>query len=241
MNAKLDLTIPSPCSEKWDNFTPASGGGFCNNCSKVVVDFTKMTDAQILDYFEEHHGHTCGRFHSHQLKLYSREGAIQVRPGMTILKAGLISLLFALVSKPTNAQQTVPGAKTEVVDQSKVPVGKTQTIAKEQVLKGIILSETDGEPLAGANIVLQGTPIGTTADENGRFEFPQKVKEGDVILIYFIGFETKEYQVPKISGSSLEIVLKCDYQIMGELAIDTTFTEEPSGLHRIWSKVKAAF
>lgn len=241
MKANFNLTISNPCNEKWENFTPTPAGGFCGSCNKVVVDFTKMTDGQILDYFQTHHGHTCGRLHPYQLKLYARETTVQVRPGMTILKAGLISLLLALVSKPSNAQQSVPRTKTDVVDQSKSPVEETQTIAKEQILKGVVLSETDGEPLAGANIVLQGTPVGTTADANGRFEFPQKVKEGDIILIYFIGFETKEYQVPKISGAPLEIEMRCDYQIMGELAIDTPFTEEPSGLERLWSKVKAAF
>lgn len=242
MKANFNLTIPNPCNQKWENFTPTSAGGLCGSCNKVVVDFTKMTDGQVLDYFQMHHEHTCGRLRPNQLKLYASEGTVKVRPGMTILKAGLISLLLAVVSKPSNAQQPNQKTKTDVVDQSKDPVGETQTIVRDQILKGVILSENDGEPLAGANIVLQGTPIGTTADVDGRFEFPQKVKEGDVILIYFIGFETKEYQVPKkISGAPLEIEMRCDYQIMGELAIDTTVTEESSGLQRLWSKIKGVF
>lgn len=47
--------------------TPKEQGRFCASCSKVVVDFSVMTDRQVLDYFSNYTGSTCGRFANDQL------------------------------------------------------------------------------------------------------------------------------------------------------------------------------
>lgn len=45
---------------------PVSGGKFCKACSQVVTDFTKMTDAQLIDWMANHRG-GCGSFRPDQL------------------------------------------------------------------------------------------------------------------------------------------------------------------------------
>jgi hypothetical protein len=61
--------IPKPCHENWDAMTPQSGGRYCNECDKTVIDFTGWADDEISTYLTEHAGEKiCGRFSSDQLK-----------------------------------------------------------------------------------------------------------------------------------------------------------------------------
>lgn len=62
------ISIPSPCSADWSKMTPAAQGRFCSLCSLTVVDFTKMSDAEIKAYFQCYgRQKTCGRFSQSQL------------------------------------------------------------------------------------------------------------------------------------------------------------------------------
>jgi hypothetical protein len=65
---KLKISIPTPCHENWNAMTPTEKGRFCDSCSKVVVDFTKMNAPQIQHYFSENKNqNTCGHFKKSQL------------------------------------------------------------------------------------------------------------------------------------------------------------------------------
>jgi hypothetical protein len=66
-SSSLKLHIPEPCHESWKDMTPKEQGRFCASCSKIVVDFSVMTDRQMLDYFTNYSGNTCGRFANDQL------------------------------------------------------------------------------------------------------------------------------------------------------------------------------
>ncbi|MFT3793607.1 hypothetical protein [Flavobacterium sp.] len=68
MQEQFKISVPEPCPEKWENMAPKSNGRFCNNCSKCVVDFTKMSNPQIQQYFIAHQNKSiCGRFETQQL------------------------------------------------------------------------------------------------------------------------------------------------------------------------------
>ncbi len=67
MLKQLHLRVPEPCHENWNEMTPADKGRHCNACSKVVVDFTVMSDRQIIDYFAKTTHKTCGHFTASQL------------------------------------------------------------------------------------------------------------------------------------------------------------------------------
>lgn len=64
----MSIHIPNPCHEDWDQMSPEGSGRFCSSCSKIVVDFTSMTDDEVRNYLLQHKGHhTCGRFYTKQL------------------------------------------------------------------------------------------------------------------------------------------------------------------------------
>lgn len=64
----MRISIEKPCHEDWQAMTPETQGRFCGACEKTVVDFTTMSDAEILQYFSKPDvGKTCGRFRVEQL------------------------------------------------------------------------------------------------------------------------------------------------------------------------------
>src|SRR5882757_853751 len=64
----LQLAIPEPCHENWQNMTPTDQGRFCNACAKPVVDFSMMSDYEVLNYFSTVSDEkVCGRALPNQL------------------------------------------------------------------------------------------------------------------------------------------------------------------------------
>jgi hypothetical protein len=67
MSRPLQLHIPTPCHENWENMHPNEKGRHCAACQKTVVDFTLMSDAEVIHYFSKAAGSVCGRVGSDQL------------------------------------------------------------------------------------------------------------------------------------------------------------------------------
>ncbi|HVI43464.1 MAG TPA: hypothetical protein VM802_01285 [Chitinophaga sp.] len=48
-NAKgLYLSVPTPCMENWDEMTGTAVGKHCMSCNRTIIDFSLMTDAEIV-------------------------------------------------------------------------------------------------------------------------------------------------------------------------------------------------
>ena len=63
------------------------------------------------------------------------------------------------------------------------------SFAQEKTVTGMVSDELG--PIAGANVVVQGTTRGTTTDFDGNFTI--KVSNDNAVLVVsYIGFETKE-------------------------------------------------
>ena len=77
--------------------------------------------------------------------------------------------------------------------------------------KGIVVSGTvtdrQGEPIAGANVVLQGTQKGTMTDMDGRFSL-EVPSTRSVLRVSFIGYTTQE--VTPDSRGRVKVVLEED-------------------------------
>jgi hypothetical protein len=70
MNPKFSIQIPNPCHEDWNQMLPAEQGRFCQSCEKTVVDFSQMSDKQVLEYFkskQQTSQRVCGRFRVEQV------------------------------------------------------------------------------------------------------------------------------------------------------------------------------
>src|SRR5436190_16859323 len=68
MAKKLQLQVPTPCHENWENMTATDKGRFCDSCQKQVIDFSNKSDREIAMFFKKPStGSVCGRFMEDQL------------------------------------------------------------------------------------------------------------------------------------------------------------------------------
>ncbi len=63
----LHISIPEPCHEDWSNMTPTQCGAFCKACQKEVIDFSQMSEAEIVDRLSKASGRVCGRITANKL------------------------------------------------------------------------------------------------------------------------------------------------------------------------------
>jgi hypothetical protein len=236
MKPILHLSIPKPCREKWETFTPSSLGGFCDSCNTVVVDFTKMSDKEISGFFENKPVDTCGRFRPSQLKTCGNWQSLKINPGLALLRAGLLCLLFVLIDKQSFAQDTPTNPKIETVQEPTVD-GKKASAG--HIIRGIVKDDA-GDPIPGVNVYLKDATVGTVTDANGRFEFPRQLMDGERLTFSFIGFESIEYAVSKAEEEVVELSMTLEVGIMGEVTVDQVYTTEPA-IRRWWSGVKKLF
>jgi hypothetical protein len=235
----ITLSIPAPCSASWSSFTPTHNGGFCGSCSTNVVDFTKMSEAEVIAYLKSHSS-ACGRFRNDQLKTYALLQPPQLRTGSTLLKAGLLSLLVVTLGHSALARP-IENHKTET-SQYIAEKKQAANVYPDYVVRGRVIFEDDNTPLAGVNVYLKDmTTAGVATGVDGRFEFPRKLKEGDVLVFSFIGMATKEYVVTAQAQENIEIRMTYDTcVVMGKVAMNEEY-QEPSRLTKWWSKIKNVF
>jgi hypothetical protein len=62
----MQIKLISPCSAPKNEMPETAMGCYCKLCNKEVIDFTNMTDTQILLHISTH-GLGCGTFSQHQL------------------------------------------------------------------------------------------------------------------------------------------------------------------------------
>ncbi|MBS1618044.1 MAG: hypothetical protein JST76_05975 [Bacteroidetes bacterium] len=142
MKRKLHLSIPGPCHEKWGDMDPTQSGAFCHNCRKEVIDFSSMTDAQVIQWLDKN-STGCGRFRKDQLE---RDITLP-KANNTLLrwKVLLVGLWPALSLSPVAARAVTPIHTTQTS-----PAGDngTATSCKEgQSLCGHVLTANGNRSL----------------------------------------------------------------------------------------------
>ena len=87
-------------------------------------------------------------------------------------------------------------------------------VAQNESIRGTIL-DTDGLPVIGAAVIIQGTSVGTSTDLDGRFIL--SVNPGQTIEISSIGFKTKTIVVTE--SREYNIQLEPDAQFLDEIVV----------------------
>ncbi|VXB80905.1 conserved hypothetical protein [Flavobacterium sp. 9AF] len=223
---KTTLSINTPCSEKFDNFLQTEKGGFCTVCQKEVIDFRSWSDEAIANYFKNTTQKTCGLFVEDQLKAYLHSNVQEIQHKKSSFKAGVATFsLLSLLAVDSASAQTKE--KAEIVQ---IPIQQRDNQLTEGILVKGVVSDNFG-PLLGINVVVKGTNIGTQTNFDGEFSFPTPLKKGDVLIVSFIGYKTKEVIV---SEEYLTIkLIEDDIVLMGDVAVAKEYYSKPSFFQRI--------
>lgn len=91
-------------------------------------------------------------------------------------------------------------------------VNDTQVMQKR--IRGTV-TDTNGEFIIGASVLIKGTRIGTITDVNGQFSI--EVGDKSVLVVSYIGYKTKEVAVAGLN--SVQVVLAEDVETLSEVVV----------------------
>ena len=130
MNKGIKITIPEPCSQKWNELTAVEKGRFCLSCEKVVIDFSTMTDKELIRYFKDYQGNICGNFNSTQTDRIIKDVVISKKSYR--LSKFIASLFGLFLSFSSNAQVADTSNIKPVVEISPLPLNKPSKVVSNQ-------------------------------------------------------------------------------------------------------------
>lgn len=96
-----------------------------------------------------------------------------------------------------------------------ININYTVSYAQDRMISGIVTSNADQNPLPGVSVRVQGTMLGTSTNEDGKFNLT--VPANAILEISYLGHLTELIEVG--SRSNLSIVLQTDAQSMEEVVV----------------------
>lgn len=88
--------------------------------------------------------------------------------------------------------------------------------AQDVSVSGKVVSQTDGEPLIGATVLVKGSKVATATDYDGNFTI--RADKGSTLLVTYVGFTPAEVKV-KGAQTGLTIQLIEDSQLLDDLVV----------------------
>ncbi len=246
------ISIPEPCPESWDKMHQTQKGKFCDLCTKEVIDFTKWTDSEIIQYFEKAQtsktSTTCGRLSTQQVERINQilQNHTSQQPNLWRIfawafSATALSSVVALqnvnaAEKPVN-QELIRTLTNEIEHKNNNLENEKDTLKQSWVIVGTVKSVMDGMPLPGVTVMIKGGTVGTQTDVEGvyKLSIEQFSNQSEVILQFsFIGMETYEQKIT-MQNTVCDVNMEDGGQWMGEVVVTGNF------LQRTWRRTKSFF
>ncbi|HEY8928779.1 MAG TPA: hypothetical protein VIM55_06295 [Mucilaginibacter sp.] len=165
-----NITIPTPCRENWSQMTPVEQGWHCACCCKTVIDFTLLTDAEVINYLTLKNN-VCGRFSEDQLHRINNQ---QQRPALVksiwkrVAMIALITGFFSLTRADGQVRKHTRSHQRKLAQSYQIPVDHrtakidTPKTGSPLIAKPLTVDEIKINPTIGGNGVnLSKINIGT--------------------------------------------------------------------------------
>ena len=167
MRQQKNISIPKPCSENWDNMSLADKGRYCAVCSKTVIDFTTMSDGEILDIFKKAQDTpVCGHFFETQLNRSLIDTRYKPSYASSLIKKAAAMIILAQSLAVIALAQQVK--KLTLVTQQPKKKGTTSSSGLLQI-KGRVIDGSTNKPVTNLNIQVKGTSLSAATDSVGHF------------------------------------------------------------------------
>ncbi len=193
---QFQLSIPEPCHQSWQGMTPTQQGRFCSACAKEVVDFSMMTDDEVLNYFNnKKDDNVCGRVLPSQLERAIAPSHLPVKKRFWYWH--YITLLFLFFSKTGQAKPqggiaiTPLDKKLLTTSAQRLLFGAagTNKTGANKIIAGKI-SDENGRGIPFATVKVKGTNHAVAADAYGVYSIKVNT-ETAVLELYATGYSNK--------------------------------------------------
>jgi hypothetical protein len=184
------ISIPKPCPVRAQALAPTEAGWHCARCATEVIDFTRLSEAEVLAYLAERRGQrVCAAI---RVPLAPQHYKRPRGPQRWLLAVAAFlgwQSAGALPPQSPPAPLSFFGATT----------GKERI-----VIRGVVLDDSLNVPIAGAYIFIKGTKYGAVSNEKGEFSFSfspdwQPAKTGELSLEISAGHFTFQRQLATVS------------------------------------------
>lgn len=72
-------------------------------------------------------------------------------------------------------------------------------------IAGVVVDAGTGDPLPGANVMIQGTSIGAASDVEGKFVIPYAPAGSQILVTSYIGYDRQEMPVEVVQGQQVDV------------------------------------
>jgi hypothetical protein len=255
------ISIPEPCPESWDKMHQTQKGKFCDLCSKEVIDFTKWTDSEVIQYFEKAQtsatskiGTTCGRLSTQQVERINQilQNHTSQQPNLWRIfawafSATALSSVVALqnvnaAEKPVN-QEVVSNLINEIENENSRFESEKDTLKQSWVISGTVKSAMDGMPLPGVTVMVKGNTYGTVTDVDGTYKLSieQFANQSELILQFsFVAMKTYEQKIT-IRNLVCDVNMEESEQKLNEVVVMGYGIVRRNFVQRVWWRTKNFF
>ncbi|MBC8153345.1 MAG: carboxypeptidase regulatory-like domain-containing protein [Bacteroidetes bacterium] len=172
----LTVQIPRPCTERWDAMQPTEQGRFCAGCQKTVVDYTNLSDRELVRRLNQASGEICGRLGADQVDrplVIPNQEITRRQRWLGVLTMGLLSWQTAQAqvktSDPARTVLAIPDRPIESLSNGRI----TPAPDTNRVITGrVVLNDSSGAiiPVSNAIVSVQlATVWQTQTDSTGTF------------------------------------------------------------------------
>ena len=240
MRKPLSITIhlPDPCNENWDEMKPNGCGRFCAHCEKTVIDFTQMSDEEVVKIMMNATKTPCGRFDETQLNrplLIPQKKSAKPFPNLLSKVAASLLLIQTLVSNAF-------AQKKEATITEQISDITTAQKNNQVLIQGSIKDNNTDEPLIGMEISISGVDYVKYSDAKGHFGFvlPDSFKGEEIVInakyqpssskeLSNTMIQEEKVLIPQ-NGDSIDVhLVRYPYQTLDKVMVETPYYPRPSG------------
>lgn len=226
--SKYKISIHQPCTEDWDTMTLKEQGKHCALCNKVVIDFSKMKNDEIISVLRQNKGKKiCGNFYNSQIEYPIYYSGYKKKNNWAAIAAMLVVGVFTLSTNQLNSQQL----KGNVVVVNRSHQDRFTEPGKDSlsIYSLYILEKLNRIPVAGASIKIEN--VGTfTSNKDGMITF--SIQETNIpeilhIELFAYGFIREKISIQKtkiLKSKKMELLLekKEEFMLKGDISIEET-------------------
>lgn len=182
--------IPKPCPASPQALTPTEAGWHCARCQTEVIDFTRLSETEVLAYLAGRHGQrVCAAILAPVVpQPYQRPRG----PRRWLLAAAAFLGWHSAAALPPQLPPHQSSLFKSVGKQARITV------------QGVVLDDSLNVPVQGAHVFIKGTKYGAVTDEKGEFSFSfsadwKPAETGELLLEVSAGHFTFQPQLVTVN------------------------------------------
>ncbi|MGN0190071.1 MAG: secretin and TonB N-terminal domain-containing protein, partial [Candidatus Cryptobacteroides sp.] len=170
--------------------------------TRLTINVTDVPVAAVIDQIEQQSGY----YFIYSKNVIDENRTVSLKVKDASLKEVLNSLFAETgIAWKIEKKQIVLSRKTE---SASVPVSR--------IVSGRVLEDSNGLPMQGVTVMIEGTTTGTSTDGDGRFSL--KVTDGATIRISSIGFKD-EILTCQPGIDNVTVLMKEDFDVLSESVV----------------------